>query len=465
MSADHDLSRARAAYEDALGKYENARVAPDRIGEYAAAREVDRTRRIYFMTRDAHGLHPESLRPAGAGIKHRRWRKLAPERPRVDALRVVLNVALPLILFAGLAVPIGIFAVNETQRGPSLQSSGSANGKGGGVVARAPVIALGRESGQRNAPRFLDLPFTSDLPLAQATAVVTPDPGVPCEAILDTPNAGRVRCLGVLAGGREFAVRITGAAVFGGASAALYEFRTQEQLTQLQGLRWFTEFEDPTQEPLACAAAAARIIQNFTTGQDKLSAYGILALGRQLNRSRDPGLDPAAIAEVLHRLDARNNYHYYIYATREEATRAAAAWIVRSGKPVVAITLGGQHAPLITGFTGEFGTGVNDPATRVAGIIVVDPQRGDLDPRTAQYRPDKSRSSSYQTGHELTLVEWYRDEWWLGSPYWYADRAGVPMDRNDGAYPLPHWGGNFVLIADDGDATNPSDRMGRVRLP
>lgn|GEM_PF-1643872 len=464
MTDDRGLTDARAAYERALAAYEDARAATDRVTEYGAAREVDRTRRVYFQARDARGLHPESLRSASVPAAHRRWRSLATEKPRTDALRVALNVALPLLLFAGLAVPIGIFAVREAQRVPSLVSGGSSTGKGGGALARLPVLALGRESGQRSAPRFLDLPFTSDLPLAQASVVVTPDPGVPCEAILDTPNAGRARCLGVLPGGRDFTARITGAAVFGGASAATYEFRTQEQLTQLQGVKWFTEFEDPTRDPLACAAASVRIIQNFTTGQDTLTAYAILALGQRLNRSRDPGLDPAAIAEVLRRIDARNVYHYYVYPTREEATKAAVAWLVRSGKPVVAITLGGQHAPLITGFTGELGTSVDDPATRIAGMIVVDPQRGDLDPRTARYRPDKSRSATYQTGHELTLTEWYRDEWWWGSPYWYADQAGVPMDRSDGAYPLPHWSGGFVIVVDDGDAANPPDRMGRVPL-
>ncbi|MBM4421301.1 MAG: hypothetical protein FJ034_06940 [Chloroflexi bacterium] len=464
--AEREIASAHAAYQRALAAYESARERDSRVAEFAAAAEVDRTRRIYFAARAALGVHPEALMPATPHRGARRYRPfIAPARNGTPGgwMHVALNVALPVVLFAGLAIPIGIFAMSEAARPSTLASDVLGPGKAGGTIARAPTLSFARPSGERAAPRFLDLAFTSDIPLSHVTVLVNPDPGIPCEAVLDGATQGRARCSGTLPGGREFSARITATGVFGGAVAATYEFRTREQVTRLTNVKWFTEFEDPRADPLACAAASARIIQNYTTGRDVQTAYGILAMGRPLNRSRDPGLDPAAIAEVLHRLEPTNNYHYYIYSTREEMTRAAAAWLMRSGKPVVAITLGGQHAPLIVGFTGEFGASVDDPATRITGVVVMDPQRGDLDPRTAHHRPDKARSLDYQTGHELTLTEWYRDEWWLGSPYWFSDR-GVPMDRNDGAYPLPHWSGNFVLIADDGDSSNPPNRMGRVPL-
>ncbi len=460
--------QARAAYEHALAAYEVAREKSDRVAEFEAAAAVDRTRRAYFDARNASGIGPEERTAAAPRRAARRYRPIVDTKPQGQPgawLRVAFNLVLPLLLFVGLALPIGAFAVRETQRGSSLNSDAIALGKGGGAAAaRAPALTFARTSPERAASRILDLPFTSDVPLQQATVILAPDPGVPCSAPLDSPTQGRVRCTGPLPGGRDFTLRLTAASVFGPASAATFELRTQDQLTRLTNVKWFTEFEDPNRDPLACAAASCRIIESFTTGQDPLTAYAILALGRPLNRSRDPGLDPAAIAEVLHRMDARNTYHYYVYSTREELTRAAAWWLARSGKPVVVMSLGGQHAPLFVGFTGELGSSVNDPATRIASVIVMDPQRGDLDPRTAKYRPDKPRAQDYQTGHELSLTEWYRDEWWLGSPYWYADR-GTSMDRSDGAYSLPHWSGSFVLVADDGDASTPFDRMGRVTLP
>src|SRR5581483_4007511 len=85
------------------------------------------------------------------------------------------------------------------------------------------------------------------------------------------------------------------------------KFRTMGD--RLTNVPWFTEFEDPKGDPLA-----------FTAGTDPLSATQILQQGQAFNKSKDPGIDPAAIATMQKRLDARNNYHYYRFATREEAT-------------------------------------------------------------------------------------------------------------------------------------------------
>ena len=208
-----------------------------------------------------------------------------------------------------------------------------------------------------------------------------------------------------------------------------------------------------------CAAASVRIIQAFTTGRDVATAAKILDLGRPYNRSADPGIDPAAIAAVITALEPTNRYHYYRFRTREEATAAAVRWLARSAKPVIAISLAGQHAPVIVGAVG--------PVDAPTALVVEDPQRGDLDPRTAKHRPDKSRSSEFQTGKVIGLDEWYRDDWWLRDAYkgaivFNVDAKVHDVDRNDGLYPRPHWDGTFVILVDDGDVDNPPDREGRV---
>lgn len=236
---------------------------------------------------------------------------------------------------------------------------------------------------------------------------------------------------------------------------------------RLTGVPWFTEFEDPNGEALACAAASVRIIQTFTTGRDIATARQILALGQPLNKSADPGIDPAAIAAVITALDPANRYHYYRYPTRDAATRAAAYWLVRSAKPVIALSLAGQHGPVITGFAGTLGPRVAD--ARITGLIIEDPQRGDLDPATAKHRPDKSRSAEFQTGKLIGIEEWYTDDWWFrdaykGSIVFNVDAKLHDVDRNDGVYPRPHWDGTFVIVVDDGDAATPPDREGRVAV-
>src|SRR5688500_5048720 len=111
-----------------------------------------------------------------------------------------------------------------------------------------------------------------------------------------------------------------------------------------------------------------------------MTATQILELGQQFNVSRDPGLDPAAIATVLDRLDADNDYHYYRYDTREAATAWAIYWLLHSGKPVIAITLAGQHAPLVIGFQGVYGVNWDDPVNKIEVVVVQEPQHVEMRP-------------------------------------------------------------------------------------
>jgi hypothetical protein len=324
-----------------------------------------------------------------------------------------------------------------------------------------PATAFDPIPRSRQAGRLLSLDFRSDRPLSAAEVRLSPEPGVPCQAQLLGADFGRITCAGLLAGATDYVATLTVTSAYARAESS-YSFRTVGD--RLGGVPWYTEFEDPRADPLACAAASVRIVTHFTTGSDRMTASEILRDGRALNRSRDPGIDPVAIAGMLERLDPGSAYHYYRFADRVEATNALAYWLARSGKPVIAISLGGQHAPVVIGFAGAVGASIAD--TRVDGLVVLDPQRGDLSPLTNR-RPDKYRTAEFQTGKLLAMDEWYGDEWWFRYPYASSvrtPRGFVNIERNDGAYPIPHWAGTFVIVVDDGDRENPFDREGRVPL-
>lgn len=327
-------------------------------------------------------------------------------------------------------------------------------------VPKPPEIKFALPSGGKQTARYLNVGFTSNVKLTKASGILTPDPGFPCEVNLDTAGTtGSFNCNGLLPGSVDHTFKMS--LESGGATHTVsYPFRTMG--TKLEGVRWFTEFEIEGKDPLACAAASIRMIQNFT-GSDQMTAEQILASGIPLNRSKDPGLDPVAIAAMLKRLNPANNYHYYNFVSRDEATEAGVYWLLRSGKPVVMITLAGQHAPVLIGYGGTYGTHFGDRNNALAGVVMQDPQRGDMSEWTKRFRPDKYRSPEFQTGKLLGWDEWYGDEWWFRHSY-VPSIGGVNIDRSDGAYPLPHWAGKFVIIVDDGDSSNPSDKMGRVQF-
>ncbi|HEV2251418.1 MAG TPA: hypothetical protein VGT60_13025 [Candidatus Limnocylindria bacterium] len=327
-----------------------------------------------------------------------------------------------------------------------------------------PVIAFEPPGDTSQAPRYVAGRWTSNVPLLEVRFAVTPALPSACTVTVDPGRqAGGYACDGLLPPATDVRLELNAVTGQGAEGRATRNFRTMAE--RLSGVRWFTEFEDPNGEALACAAASVRIIQTFTTGHDVATARQILARGRPLNKSADPGIDPAAIARVITALEPTNRYHYYRFATREAATRAAVYWLVRSAKPVIALSLAGQHAPIITGYSGSIGPRLTDG--KITGVVVEDPQRGDLDPLTAKHRPDTSRSAEFQTGKLIGIDEWYADDWWFrdsysGSIVFNSDARLHDVDRNDTLYPRPHWGGTFVILVDDGDASNPPDREGRV---
>ena len=331
--------------------------------------------------------------------------------------------------------------------------------------ARTPDIKITHDTCCKQAARFLNARWESTEKVIEAAFSLEPAPGFDCAAIVDPSGLkGTFGCVGLLRGAVDHVGHLVLTTTYGRYPVD-HRFRTMGD--RLEGVQWFTEFEDPTGDPLACAAASCRMIQLYTTGQDKMTATQILQFGKQFNVSNDPGVDPAAIATVLKRLDARNNYHYYRFTGREDATAAAVYWLFRSGKPVMAITLAGQHGPLVVGFQGTYGTYYDDPNNKITGVVVEDPQRGDMRQETADRRPDKYRTPEFQTGRLLLLPEWYGDEWWLGFAYatsiQYAGQT-LNIERSDAAYPTPHWGGTFVLLVDDADDGQPPDKEGRVKF-
>ena len=331
--------------------------------------------------------------------------------------------------------------------------------------AAPPVITFDPPRDTSQAPRFVAGRWASSLPLLDVQFGITPEPLFACAATVDADRqGGTYACDGLLPPAMDMRLDLTGTTTQGVRARATRNFRTMGD--RLSAVPWFTEFEDPAAEALGCAAASVRIIQTYTTGRDIATARQILTRGRPLNKSADPGIDPAAIAAVLTALEPTNRYHYYRFATREAATKAAVYWLLRSAKPVIALSLAGQHAPVVTGYAGTIGARFGDPA-QLTGLVIEDPQRGDVDPATARFRPDKSRSIEFQTGKLVGIDEWNTDDWWFRDAYkgmivFSSDAKLHDVDRSDKVYPKPHWDGMFVIVVDDGDLATPADREGQV---
>jgi hypothetical protein len=360
------------------------------------------------------------------------------------------------------------FAIGSFLFGRGAGPGGVATSPGASATpnSKPPDVTFTQDTCCTQTARYMRAAWTASEKISAAKVTVTPDPGFPCESSLDaTGTKGLMTCLGLLRGATDYTANLsltTGRGTF----PFQHKFKTMGD--KLSGVQWFTEFEDPRGEPLACAAASVRIVQVYTSGgKDPLTATQILQQGQAYNKSRDPGIDPVAIATMQKRLNPNNNYHYYRLPTREEATKSAIYWLVRSGKPVHVITLNGQHGPLVVGFTGVFGTYYDDPANAFTQVLIEDAQRGDMRPETANHRPDKYRTPGFQTGQPIGLEEWYGDEWWLRFAYppsiKMPDGSLQNIERNDGAYPVPHWAGQFVILVDDADAEWPSDKEGRVK--
>lgn len=377
--------------------------------------------------------------------------------------RMTMRGAVPALLIAIVAAACG-----TTAEGPApAPSTGAGASMPPSATPTAATLVFEPPKDTSQAARYISGQWSSTVPLLDVQVMVTPEPPFPCAVTMDAERrTGSYRCDGLLPPSTDLRIELTGTSNQNLRIRAVRNLRTMAE--RLSAVPWFTEFEDPAGDAILCAAASVRIVQMFTTGRDVANAKAIQTRGKPLNKSADPGLDPAAIAAVITALEPTNRYHYYRFPTKEAATRAIVYWLARSGKPVIVLSLAGQHAPVITGYVGTLGVSIADPATRITALIIEDPQRGDLDPATARHRPDKSRSRDFQTGATIGIDEWYADDWWLGFAYAATiklpDGSTLNIERNDGAYGTPHWAGKFVILVDDGDADNPPDSEGRVQF-
>ena len=309
--------------------------------------------------------------------------------------------------------------------------------------------------------RWMRASWESSEKAQKAAVLLTPDPGFPCTSTLDASGIkGALSCGGLLQPSTDYVAALS---LTVGRDAFRYEQKFKTMGNRLADVKWFTEFENPTGDPLACAAASIRIVQNYTAKQDPMTAEQILAAAKPYNKSRDPGLDPggdrddpeAARPEqqlsLLPLRDARGGdevRRVLAGAEREAGARHLARGAARSA----AHRIHRRVRDLVRR------SGEHDHAGRSCRIR----SAATCAPRRRTAVPTCTARPGFQTGQPLGLDEWYGNEWWMRFTY-AGVVSGVNIDRNDGAYPAPHWAGQFVLLVDDGDAEWPSDREGRVK--
>jgi len=153
-----------------------------------------------------------------------------------------------------------------------------------------PVLGFDPTGGPSQAPRWITGRWSSSLPLLDVQLTVTPQPGFACAASMDPGRqTGGYSCDGLLPPATDVRLELVATSGQGGHARATRSFRTMAE--RLSGVPWFTEFEDPNGEALACAAASVRIIQTFTTGRDLATAREGLArldILRKMEQSLDP---------------------------------------------------------------------------------------------------------------------------------------------------------------------------------
>src|SRR2546425_3173631 len=173
-------------------------------------------------------------------------------------------------------------------------------------TVKPPDVKIAHDPCCAQAARFLNAGWESSAKVDRAAVSLVPDPGFACAAQVSSGGLkGSFGCAGLLRGATEYVATLA-LTTIDGTFKIDHKFTTMAD--KLTGVQWFTEFENPSGDPLACAAASCRIVQFFTAGKDPMTAEAILALGRQFNKSADPGLDPVGIATVIKRMEPRNNY-------------------------------------------------------------------------------------------------------------------------------------------------------------
>ncbi len=106
-----DLRAKRGAYEAALDRYRKARRRGTRFEEWRAAAEADRARLEYYKARDALELSPMT-EPLVLPEVPEQFTAAIRGTPtaRRDVLSLVFNLAMPFLLFLGVALPLLVYA-------------------------------------------------------------------------------------------------------------------------------------------------------------------------------------------------------------------------------------------------------------------------------------------------------------------------------------------------------------------
>ena len=157
-----------------------------------------------------------------------------------------------------LALVVGACAAVAPSAGAGSPSLGATASR---VPASAdlPVLGFDPTGGPSQAPRWITGRWSSSLPLLDVQLTVTPQPGFACAASMDPGRqTGGYSCDGLLPPATDVRLELVATSGQGGHARATRSFRTMAE--RLSGVPWFTEFEDPNGEALACAAASVRIL-------------------------------------------------------------------------------------------------------------------------------------------------------------------------------------------------------------
>src|SRR5438046_8034852 len=155
------------------------------------------------------------------------------------------------------------------------------------AISRPPDVTISQATCCTQTARALLAKWESSAHINAAKVTLTPDPGFDCNASIDANGLkGTFSCRGLLKGATGYVANLQLTTAVG---TFPFEHRFKTMGDRLTDVKWFTEFEDPKGEPLSCAAASSRIIQNYTTGKAPLPAQALLDLCRQCNNSHDSG--------------------------------------------------------------------------------------------------------------------------------------------------------------------------------
>ena len=180
---------------------------------------------------------------------------------RAERIGQISLVAVALVF--ALAVGGFLFGRGGATSGPVASGSPAPT-----ATPKPPEVTFTHDTCCAQTARYLRAAWTATEKAITAKVTLAPEPGFPCETSVDASGAkGVITCQGLLKGATDYVANL--ALTFPrGTFTYPQKFRTMgDRLTNVQ---WFTEFEDPRGDPLACAAASVRIVQNYTAGKDPL---------------------------------------------------------------------------------------------------------------------------------------------------------------------------------------------------